>query len=102
MAFKGVIPVGSAVVATLSIDASAHGPALLSIAWSAGGSTGEEQTVIVNPGDTRDVTVRPTAPSLLRVFVDMKSESDQGKLSVSPATPATPVTGDTSWVYSVE
>jgi hypothetical protein len=102
MAFKGTIPVGTEVSAELTLANSARGPALFLIAWSAGGSTGEEDSAIVNPGETRGVRVLPTEPSLLRVLVDMRSQRDQGELTVHPVTPPEPVTGDTTWVYSVE
>ena len=102
MAFKGTIPVGTEVTADLTLANSARGPALLLIAWSAGGSTGEEDSAIVNPGESGSVTVQPTDASILRVFVDMRSERDQGTMAVPPVTREEPVTGDTTWVYSVE
>lgn len=100
--FKGVTPVGVTVTAELSLDADARGPAFLTIAWSAGGSTGEEDSCIVAPGGFGQASVTPAEPGLLRVYVDMTRESDRGVLSVRPPTPPEPVRGDTTWTYSVE
>jgi hypothetical protein len=100
--FKGTIPVGAKVTATLTLDPKAQGSAFLAIAWSAGGSTGAQDSCTVAQAGFGEVTVTPTESSLLRVFVDMNDDSDRGELQVSPATPATPIQGDTTWTYSVE
>jgi hypothetical protein len=100
--FKGTIPAGVPVTAELSLSRSARGPAFLSIAWSAGGTTGEQDSATVAPGGFGKVSVTPTEPAFLRVYVDMTSEGDTGRLEVSPATPTETIQGDTTWTYSVE
>ena len=100
--FKGTTPVGVAVTAELSLNQNAKGSAFLTIAWSAGGGTGSQDSTTVAPGGFGRVTVTPTEPSFLRVFVDMNRESDRGTLGVAPPTPPEPIQGDTTWTYSVE
>jgi len=100
--FKGIIKVGSKVTAELSLSDKAKGSAFLAIAWSAGGSTGSQDSRTVAPGGFGRVTVTPTQPSLLRVFVDMNRDTDRGTLAVNPPTPQEPIRGDTTWTYSVE
>ncbi len=100
--FKGTIPVGTKVTAKLTLDHTAKGSAFLVIAWSAGRNTGAQDSCTVAPGGFGQVTVTPTESSLLRAFVDMNDDADRGELQVSPATPATPIQGDTTWTYSVE
>ena len=99
--FQGIIPIGTNVVAQLELDSAASGSAALLIAWSAGASTGEQQSVIVLPGRTGSVSVRPDRESFLRVFVDMRDNRDAGTLRVTPR-PSHGIRGDTTWTYSVE
>jgi hypothetical protein len=56
----------------------------------------------VAPGGFGVVTVTPTRPAFLRVYVDTTNETDRGTLGVSPSTPAEKIQGDTTWTYSVE
>jgi hypothetical protein len=102
--FKGTIPAGTTVTAELSLGRAARGPAFLSIAWSAGGTTGDQDSCTVAPGGFGRVSVTPAEPAFLRVYVDMTSEGqgDTGRLGVSPPTPAETIRGDTTWTYSVE
>jgi len=100
--FKGSVPVGTQVTASLRLSDDAKGSAFLSIAWSAGGSTGSQDSTTITPGGFGTVSVTPTNPGLLRVFVDMNRETDRGTLGVDPPTPPEPIRGDTTWTYSVE
>lgn len=100
--FKGTTPVEVRVTATLSLSEQARGPALLAIAWSGGGDSGEADSCVVAPGGFGRASVLPTEPAFLRVYVDMTDEDDRGTLSVSPPSPPEQVQGDTTWTYSVE
>jgi hypothetical protein len=100
--FKGTTPVGVPVTAELSLSPSAKGSSFLAIAWSAGGSSGEQDSCIVAPGGFGSVSVTPTEAAFLRVYLDMTSEGDIGLLGVRPPTPHETVQGDTTWTYSVE
>ena len=100
--YKGITPVGAPVTAELNLTARAKGPAILAIAWSTGAKSGEQDSCTVAPGGFGMVTVTPTKPAFLRVYVDTTSETDRGTLGVSPSTPAEKVQGDTTWTYSVE
>ena len=100
--YKGTTPVGAPVTAELNLGAKAKGPAILAIAWSTGGRSGEQDACTVAPGGFGMVTVTPTKPAFLRVYVDTTSDTDRGTLGVSPPTPAEKVQGDTTWTYSVE
>lgn len=100
--YKGTTPVGSPVTAELTLNPRAKGPAILAIAWSTGGRSGEQDSCTVAPGGFGMVTVTPTKPAFLRIYVDTTNETDRGTLGVSPSTPAEKVQGDTTWTYSVE
>ena len=100
--FKGSIPIGHPVVVTLTVDSSAQGTAALVVAWSGGGQTGGHAEGIAVPGGFCTAETIPGMKGLLRVVVDMNSEKDKGTLAVSPTTPAEPIKGDTSWLYTVE
>jgi hypothetical protein len=100
--YQGTTPVGAPVTAELKLSARAKGSAILAIAWSAGGSTGQQDSCTVAPGGFGMVTVTPTKPAFLRVYVDTTSDTDRGTLGVSPPTPAEKIQGDTTWTYSVE
>jgi hypothetical protein len=100
--YQGTTPVSAPVTAELTLGPRAKGPALLAIAWSAGGRSGEQDACIVAPGGFGVVTVTPTKPGFLRVYVDTTNETDRATLGVSPSTPAEKIQGDTTWTYSVE
>ena len=45
--YKGTTPVGAPVTAELTLGARAKGPAILAIAWSTGGRSGEQRVIYV-------------------------------------------------------
>ena len=98
--FKGTIAEGTTVTAKFSLDRSGSGTAALLIAYSAGNG-GESDGAVVAPGATGSASVAPNTQSMLRVFVDVSSESDTGMLEVTPVTAEEAVTGDTTWTYAV-
>jgi hypothetical protein len=100
--FKGSIPVGTTVTARLDVDSNAGGSAVLAIAWSGGGQTGEHAECVAVPGGFCTAKLTPTMIGLLRVVVDMNTDRDHGSLSMDPVTPAESIEGDTSWLYTVE
>jgi hypothetical protein len=100
--FIGTIPIGTPVIVSLQVDTKAAGSAALTVAWSGGGQTGGHDECTAAPGGFCSATVTPAMKGLLRVVVDMNSDSDKGTLSVMPATPAQAIRGDTSWLYTVE
>ncbi len=100
--YQGTTPVGVSVTAELSLDSSARGPGFLSIAWSAGPGTGGQDSCTVAPGGFGIVSVTPTEPGFLRVYVDLSRQSDRGRLGVTPPNPSKAIRGDTTWTYSVE
>ena len=100
--FVGTIPIGTPVIVSLQVDSKAGGSAALTVAWSGGGQTGGHDEGRAAPGGFCTATVTPAMKGLLRVLVDMNSDSDKGTLSVMPPTPTEPIRGDTSWLYTVE
>ena len=99
---KGKFAIGTKVTAKLQVDAKASGSAVLAIAWSGGGQTGGHDECTAAPGGFCFATVTPAMKGLVRVVVDMNADSDKGELSVSPVTPSQPITGDQSWLYTVQ
>jgi hypothetical protein len=98
--FKGSIPVGTKVEATLALDAACSGSAIILIGWGSAAG-GASDGVIVAPGASATVSVTPKKRGILRVLVDMSEEADTGRLGVIPATPPEPISGDTTWGYVV-
>lgn len=103
MGFKGTLPIGARVKATLSLDADASAPALLMGAFAgAGMSTSDSDTVA--PAATEIVVVTAPVRGILRVVVDMSSQSDPGQLDITAnGTPiaAERITGDRNWAFIV-
>lgn len=97
----GSISHGTKVSVRLQVDAGAAGPAVLAVAWSGGGQTGEHDECVAAPGGSCVASVTPGMKGLLRVVVDMKEDSDKGTLTVEPVTDSTPIRGDKSWLYLV-
>jgi hypothetical protein len=100
--FRGTIPIGTPVTVRLQVDARAGGSAALTAAWSGGGQTGEHDDCTAAAGGFCTAKVTPAMKGLLRVVVDMNSDSDKGTLAVAPTTPAETIRGDTTWLYTVE
>lgn len=100
--FMGTIAIGAPVTVRLQVAAKANGSAALAVAWSGGGQTGGHDEGVAAPGGFCTAQVTPAMKGLLRVAVDMNSDSDKGTLSVKPATESQPIQGDTSWLYVVQ
>ena len=100
--FIGSIAIGTPVTARLELDANAAGSAVLTLAWSGGGTTGGHDECSAAPGGSCIAKVTPSMKGLLRVVVDMNSEGDTGTLAVAPPTPPEAIKGDTSWLYTVK
>jgi hypothetical protein len=84
-----IIPSGTKITATLTLDQTASGSALLLIAHpSDSDSTG------VAPAATGSVSITPQGFGILRIHVDMNEESDTGELAVEPGDVRRGVTGD--------
>ena len=98
MAFKGTIAIGTRVEAELSLDRSARGTASIFIAH---GSSGVEDADTVAPGGSVVVSITPDRKGMLRVYVDVDSESDEASLEVRPRTPVETEQGDRTWTYAV-
>ena len=94
--FKGRIDKGTHVKAVLSLNHNAAAPALLFIGQ---GSASDSDAVA--PGATGTVSISADERGVLRVLVDVSSESDGGKLEVTPVTAEEDITGDTTWGYIV-
>lgn len=106
MAFKGTIKKGSHVEAELSVDGSAGGSALLAIGFADnGGGQGTDSTTVA-PGGSDKVSVQTNpADGHLRVVADFNDNSDDGHLIVrvnGTLRTNDPVTGDTTWSYSLQ
>jgi hypothetical protein len=99
--FIGTIPIGTPVTVRLQVDATAGGSAVLAVAWSGGGQTGGHDEGIAAPGGFCTAQVTPAMRGLLRVVVDMNSDTDKGTLAVKPGTTSKPIEGDNSWLYVV-
>jgi hypothetical protein len=99
--FMGTIPIGTTVTVRLQVAAKAKGAAVLAVAWSGGGQTGGHDEGIAAPGGFCTAQVTPAMRGLLRVVVDMNSDTDKGTLAVKPGTTSKPIEGDNSWLYVV-
>ncbi|MCE9601436.1 MAG: hypothetical protein K8S21_04370 [Gemmatimonadetes bacterium] len=104
MAFKGAIKAGKTVVATLRLDHSSSGEALVFMAaGSADGASSSGRAVVV-PGGEGAITLVPEQEGILEIEVDMTDEDDTGQLIVTvngKKRTSEKITGDTSWTYAI-
>jgi hypothetical protein len=106
MAFKGNIPKGGHVEAELCVSGGTAGTALLAVAFvdNGNGSGAKSRTVAPGACDACDVQTNPQPTGLLRVVVDFNNNSDTGRLVVrvnNTIRNDEPITGDTTWSYSL-
>ena len=104
--FKGSIPPGKTVAATLALDGGAEGPASLPIAYArSGGGGSEEDGTVVNAGQSETVSVATDTRGRLRIVVDTRGGGDTGTLTVTAdgsTVDSDPITGKTTWVYAID
>jgi hypothetical protein len=105
MAFKGIISVGTMVEATFSSERDNGGSASLLIGSGPLGGGSDATGAVIAAGGTGTVHLNASIPGTLRVFVDVAETGDSGMLEVKVGgaqQDCEPVSGDTTWLYSVE
>jgi hypothetical protein len=100
--FMGSIPIGTPITVRLQVGARAGGSAVLAVAWSGGGQTGGHDERVAAPGGFCTARVIPEMRGLLRIVVDMNSDTDKGTLTVKPVKASTRIQGDQSWLFVVQ
>jgi len=103
--FRGSIKKKGKVTATLSADFSNAGAAAMVTTNGPEGAPATSQSVVVSPGGTNQSEMTLGPDGLYRIFVDVKQESDGGRLTVlvnGKARDEDTIKGDTTWLYSIE
>ncbi|HEY0673496.1 MAG TPA: hypothetical protein VGD27_14555, partial [Longimicrobiales bacterium] len=91
---------------TLSVEDGADGSALVAIGFvdNGGGQGADSITVAPGGSDRVSVETNPGPSGILRVVVDFNSNFDNGRLTVhvdGTERNDEPITGDTTWSYSL-
>ncbi len=105
MAFKGIIPVGSDVTVRFAAGVDNSGTAFLMVGLGPFTGKAIAKTAVIAPGATGSVGIAAGKAGILRAFVDVSDDDDAGQLTVQVGDQIKDdeqITGDTTWVYSVQ
>lgn len=103
--FRGKLKINSRIVVTLSLDHASSGTASMVSSYGAAGGHATSKAVVIAPAGTGTTTHDLNGRGLFRIVVDMKSDRDTGHLEVKEngvVRDQANITGDTTWLYSVE
>lgn len=109
--FKGTIPANSQVVVKFTADHNNSAETHLLVALGRVGGTADEDYSTASPGGFARIRMPAdlmgSPYGMLRIFVDMAVESDNGVLEVTAdgqplPNSNMPIKGDTTWIYRVK
>jgi hypothetical protein len=105
MSFKGIIGLGSTVLASFSSDPTNDGSACLLLGLASFTGSADANGAVIATGGSGAAHLTANTPGILRVFVDVAGDEDTGWLEVKlngATADAQAVSGDTTWTYSVQ
>ena len=103
--FRGSIKTNSKVTATFSSDFSNSGTAAMVTSYGPVSGEPTTKTVVVAPGGTDGATLNLKGKGLYRIIVDVKGDTDGGRLKVvldGADRDEDTIEGDVTWLYAVE